>query len=513
MRYGRRQILQGGFALGLGSAFLGGVSWSQQSSPVRAILPSASHNTLAVKILLDRPPSEVPTLSIGGRNVRAERLDRDGYAWGFIQRGLHGGTAYELVLREGGRILREPWTLATLPPLDASPEHFRILFFTCAGGDEQSNFLSLQARRALFDRAISLSPDLAVANGDHIYWDLWTALILRRDPARRATASKLYHRIAWIDEDQAFDSDTNRRSLNTIIARQIAGIYEERFASIPLLFVADDHDYFENDNAGPWGCTFPPRPFTLSLQRRTAAMAYPYALGRPKLGHILQSETVEVVRIGKLLEMNLFDCRRGWTFGPQAQVLFPDVESLLVNRSMQSSAQQFIHVPSNPLGWTAGKLGEWYDDRAEESGAYEEDKQYWQSGWFAQHQRLIKALASRRDRAAVSISGDLHASAAASITRSGDIDLSANPVNTILPGTLGSAGAGFASTARGTAPSYAATLEVVERAPLEERNGFSIVDVFPSRIEVQQFRWRPPEPIAAIATMAPTHHFVIERPA
>jgi hypothetical protein len=43
--------------------------------------------------------------------------------------------------------------------------------------------------------------------------------------------------------------------------------------------------------------------------------------------------------------------------------LFPDVEAFLIDRLKRSNAAQYIHVPSNPMAWTAGKIGEWYEDR------------------------------------------------------------------------------------------------------------------------------------------------------
>lgn len=513
--FDRRQVLRGASALGLGGMFMGGVAWSRDKAPVRAILPSATHDTLAVKVLLDVPPANAPVLTIDGRVVAARKMDIDGYSWGFIQRGLKGGAAHTLTLKDGhGAALREPWSLRTLPPLDSEPESYRILFFTCAGGDEDGQpygYLPVSARRALFDRALSFSPDLAVANGDHIYWDLWTALKYRRDPARRAAAEEQYRKIAWIDEDSAFDSDTNRRSLNRVIGRQIASIYEDRFASVPLVFVTDDHDYFENDNAGPWGYTFPPRSFTFNLQQRTADMAYPFALGRPDLGDPYRSGTVEAVRIGKLLELNLFDCRRGWSLGQNAGVLFPQAERYLLERLRRSTARQFIQVPSNPLGWSAGKLGEWYPDKPADSSTFENDKRYWQQGWFDQHQRLAAALSGQRERAAISISGDMHASAISSITRSADLDLSANPIQAILPGTIGTGAPGFPSGARGVPPFHSSALEIRDIAKMEERNGFSIVDVRRDRIDVRQFRWRPPEPIAAIASLEPSDSYTITR--
>lgn len=348
-------------------------------------------------------------------------------------------------------------------------------------------------------------------NGDHVYWDLDTALKYRRDPARRAATEAQYRKIAWIDQDSAFDSETNRKSLNTIVGRQIASIYEDRFASVPLVFVTDDHDYYENDNAGPWGYSLPPRPFIFNLQQRTAAMAYPVALGRPDLGDPYKSGTVETVRIGKLLELNLFDCRRGWSIGPNAGVLFPEAETYLIDRLRKSAAQQLIQVPSNPFGWSAGKLGEWYSDAPSGESTFENDKSYWQQGWFEQHQRLAAALSGQKTRAAVSISGDMHASAISSITRSANLDLSANPIQAILPGTIGTGTPGLPSSARGVPPFHAAALDIRDIAQMEERNGFSIVDVFPDRIEVRQFRWRPPESVAAIAQLQPSHQSIIKR--
>lgn len=513
--YSRRHVLQGGAALSLGGLLHGGIAWGREDNPVRAIMPSASHDTLAVKVLLDRPPSGLPRLSIGRHAVTAQKMDPDGYAWGFVQPGLAAGKGYTLTLSdEYGAALRPPWKLRTLPPPDAEPDHFRILFFTCAGGDDGAlagGILSNAARRALFDRALSFAPDLAVANGDHIYWDQWMSLSYRRDPAARAATEAQYRKIAWIDEDSAFDSETNRRALNTIVGRQIAATYEDRFASTPLIFVVDDHDYFENDNAGEFGYTFPPRPFVFNLQQRTADMVYPFALGRPDLGNPYRSGTVEAVRIGKLLELNLFDCRRGWSTGPDARMIFPEVEAFLLDRLRRSTARQLIHVPSLPFAWAAGKLGEWYDDGPSEQSIIQNDKSYWQAGWFEQHQRLVAGLTAQKTRAAVSISGDMHASAISRIMRSGDIDLSANPVEAILPGTVGTGKLGFPSAARGIAPFHPATADILDIAKMQERNGFSIVDVRRDTIEVRQFVWRPPEPIEAIQNLQPSNSYTIAR--
>jgi hypothetical protein len=514
--YSRRHILGGAFALGLGGIFKGGIAWSDSlaSKPVRAVLPSASFDTLGVKVLLDTPPANAPALSIDGRPVAGARMDSDGYSWGFLQSGLKPATRYELKLTsDAGQPLRAPWTLKTLPALDAEPESFRILFFTCAGGDPdpEANFLEMEVRRALLDRAVSFQPDLAIANGDHLYWDQNTTLLWRGDADSHAKAAALYRRIAWIDQDTAFDSETNRRSLNTIIGRQIAAVYEERFAEIPLVFVTDDHDYFENDNAGEWGYSFPPRPFVLKLQQRTAAMAYPFPLCRPKLaGGDLTSGTVEAIRIGKLVEIAAFDCRRGWNASPFGGVLFPDVEAFLIERLKRSNAAQYIHVPSNPMAWTAGKIGEWYEDKPPAT-VTTSDKGYWPSSWWDQHQRLVKALTSQRDRAAITISGDMHASGAKRVTSSGDIDLSHNSLEAILCGPIGTGSRGWPSQGRGMFPRLPEKLQGIDVAPTEERNGFTLFDVHRNHVDVRQFRWRPPEPVAAIASLQPHATFRIAR--
>jgi len=46
--FDRRNVLRGAAALGLGGVFMGGVAWSQERAKVRALLPSASADTLAV---------------------------------------------------------------------------------------------------------------------------------------------------------------------------------------------------------------------------------------------------------------------------------------------------------------------------------------------------------------------------------------------------------------------------------------------------------------------------------
>src|SRR3954452_19248931 len=96
----RRTVLKGGAALGLGGLLHGGVTWSRADESVRMILPSVTHDTIALKVLLDRPPSGAPQLAIDGRRVAGEATDGDGYSWRFIQNALAGGTRHTLTLRD-----------------------------------------------------------------------------------------------------------------------------------------------------------------------------------------------------------------------------------------------------------------------------------------------------------------------------------------------------------------------------------------------------------------------------
>ena len=70
------------------------------------------------------------------------------------------------------------------------------------------------------------------------------------------------------------------------------------------------------------------------------------------------------------------------------------------------------------------------------------EKPGWQRGWFAQHQRLIEAMAAQKKRASVIVQGDFHVSAVSRITRSGELSLP-RPVEVLSAGTLGAGDLGF----------------------------------------------------------------------
>jgi len=88
--------------------------------------------------------------------------------------------------------------------------------------------------------------------------------------------------------------------------------------------------------------------------------------------------------------------------------------------SARVRATNHCSTPSLPFAYSSGKLGDWYPDLLdEETGrlVLYEQKPGWQSGWFAQHQRLIEVIAAQRKRVPAIVQGDFHASAAGRIRR------------------------------------------------------------------------------------------------
>lgn len=115
--------------------------------------------------------------------------------------------------------------------------------------------------------------------------------------------------------------------------------------------------------------------------------------------------TYGTLRYGSLLEAVLYDCRRYLdSKGTHARVLPRWVEDWVVARTRAEDTVHFMHVPSLPFGYSAGKLGDWYPDLLDNATGklvLGRDKPGWQPGWFTQHQRLIEALGSQTRRAPV----------------------------------------------------------------------------------------------------------------
>jgi hypothetical protein len=451
--------------------------------------------------------------------------DTRGEFWQFYADGLEAGRRYTLSLTSSGATLCQPWDLSTFPDPSARPAQCRVLFFTCAGGHDAFGFVPTATRNRLLRRALSFQPQAVVANGDHVYWDL---LAPRGSAWLGATADAA--RIAGtFSRSAVVFGHTNEAVLTRAAGPQITPVYGTDFRSTPVFFLQDDHDYFDNDEATGEMVTFPPSWFMLQLARATQRLYYPEFLpdgmrpanlpwssaGAGERGPVL-SESFGTLRYGRLLEIVLYDVRRTMTLaGPTAVFVDPEVENWLRARGASPDVTHVVHVPSNPPGWSAGKWGEWYPDVLGTNNQLTttSPKPYWQEGWLKQHDRLMASLAAMKGRTPLVISGDLHAVALGRMLRCGGLDLSANPITTVLAGPISTGGNNWPSTFRGVGASPPAHLDLLEEiAPLEQ-HGFTIADFLPDSIALRFFKWdirtQSPE---AIDTLEPFHTVELGRP-
>jgi hypothetical protein len=460
------------------------------------LLATATHDRLLIKASFARPLDDAPRLRVGGTTVRGRRGDTAGRFWSWDVDDLRPGRPHGLrLVNERGRNLTEPWQLRTFPRPQSRPQRLRLLIFTCAGGHDVIGqygiFQPARVRNRLLRRGLSFDPDALVANGDHVYWDLEappTAVTMGLSPIGRR-------------EIGTFDPRNHRHNaalLTRAAGPQIVDLYGVDCRSVPVFFLTDDHDYYENDVATSEMITFPPARWKLRLGRATQHLYYPEFLPVPGQPDNLPwtrngvHESFGSLRYGRLLEFLMYDVRRTMTMaGPKAVFFHPRVERWVRRRLAQGEVRHVVNMPSNPPGWTAGKWMEWYPDvlGPDRQLTTALPKPYWQPGWRAQHDRLMRAISARRRGVALMVGGDLHATAAGTIQRSGSIDLSDNPVHVALSGTLGSKGAGFPSGLRATPPKPTSHLDLREQiAPLEE-NGFTIADFTPEKVTLRFFRW------------------------
>jgi len=460
------------------------------------VLSTATHERLLVKASFARPLPEAPRLRVAGATIAGRRSDSAGRFWRWDVDGLRPGRAHGLrLLGPRGRHLAEPWSLRTFPDPRSRPRHLRLLLFTCAGGHDLflqfPFFQPARVRNRLLRRGLSFSPDAVIANGDHIYWDLEGG-VTARVMGQSETARR---RVGTFDRSRPRH---NAQLLTRVAGPQIVDVYGVDCRSVPVFFLTDDHDYFENDTADESIITFPPPGWKLSLARATQRLYYPEFLPVPGQPDSLPwtgrgvHECFGSLRYGRLLELLMYDVRRTLTLsGPSAVFFHPAVERWIGRRLADRDVAHVVNMPSNPPGWSAGKWAEWYPDvlGPDRQLTTAQPKPHWQSGWLAQHDRLMRAITARRRGVPLVVGGDLHATAAGTIERSGELDLRRNPVHVALSGTLGSRGAGFPSGLRGTVPRPAGHLDLQEQiAPLEE-NGFLIADVTPERIVLRFFGW------------------------
>jgi hypothetical protein len=520
----RRNLLGLGAATlalsGLPRAATAADAWN--SGEVVHLIPTASHERLLLKASLRRPLSRPPRLLVDGRPTPGVQGDALGRFWRFDVRALQAARRHELRLVDAeGQPLCDAWPLSTLPAPDARPDRVRLLAYTCAGGNDgapiggKSTWLSMQARRRLLARGLSFAPQAVIANGDHLYWDQKT-LDNKRVPRERIAAARAAFG-GELDLSLPMDHPRNAAIHQAVCDHQIAGLYGTSLRSTPAWFLTDDHDMFENDEFDDQVATLPVEDYGRVGAELTQRLYYPEFLPDANRPAWLPGKDIPglaegcngcygTLRYGQLLEAVLYDCRRHLdNKGRHARVVPRWVEEWLIARTRAEDTAQFMHVPSLPFGYSSGKLGDWYPDKLDERSGklvLDQPKDGWQSGWHAQHQRLLGALGAQQRRAGLIVQGDFHASAAGRITRSGDLPLR-QPVHTVMAGTLGTGDLGFPSAYRRVESTPSATVAMDEALRPTEKNGFTVIDVTPDRITCSLYVWRPPQALEEIDSMGP----------
>jgi hypothetical protein len=494
------------------------------SGQVRHLLPTVSDSEILIKASVAAPLASAPTLKVGQTTVRGRMNDTQGEFWQFHATDLQPGRRYALSLAaSNGKPLCEPWNLSTFPARESRPDRFRALFFTCAGGHDAFMYLPAATRNRLLRRALTFAPDAVVANGDHVYWDQ-----LSPGGGPRLGGSEEAKRIAGTFSRSALVfGTTNETVLKRAATPQIVPVYGTDFRSTPVFFIQDDHDYFENDEATDEIITFPPTAFMLQLARATQRLFYPEFLQDANRPMGLpwsssgdrdngSSETFGTVRFGRLVEILLYDVRRTLTLaGPSAVFLDREAERWLLERTTSGDTTHLVHAPSNPPGWSAGKWGEWYPDILGSDGKLttKVPKPYWQSGWLAQHDRLMTSINARRDRIPLVISGDLHAIGMGRMLRTGRENFETNPVTTVLAGPIGTNPTGWPSGRRGIGATPPAHIDLREEVAPIEQHSFTVVDFLQDRIDLKFFKWHvdvdSPDAIDALQAF---HGTTLQRP-
>ena len=506
-------------------------STSWNAGDLRHLIPAVNHQQILIKLSFNKTLNYVPKLRVNERKIGGVKSDNAGRFWQFHVNGLTPSVSYDLQLENAsGLSITDSWSLKTFPHPDQHIERLRVMAYTCAGGNDTlftdegiPYFLDMSARHRLLDRGLSFSPDLVVANGDHIYWDQKT---VRNKPAAfKDPWLRLFEEIGTLDANLPPLSARNEAILKRIVDPQIADLYGVRFRSTPVFMLTDDHDLFENDEANEEFITLPPEEHRVQAARATQYLYYPEFLpdiNRP--GDLPGSSAIDrekglsevfgTIRYGNLFEALLYDTKRyNSVDGASALIIPRSTEQWLSERAKDNATRHLIHIPSTPIGWSAGKWGEWYPDVRQSDGSLgkERAKPYWPSGWWSQHQRIIGMLSSQTERTPVIASGDLHALAYGLIESSGDMDLSDNPIHSVCVGPLASSGPGFPSQYRGIGAQVPSDMRVNELLKPIEKNGFSILDISRDEIHVKLYAWRPPEPLALIDRLEPMFESKIPR--
>ena len=518
----RRTFLQ----LSLGTAALSLLSCADNKSPddswwagdVRHILPLVSDSAFNIKLSFAQARQSAPTLLLNGEAQTGQQQDSEGRFYAFRLADLNANTSYRLQLvDDAGEALCDEWPLKTFPAIDASPEHLSIAAFTCAGGPDwptfgkKHGFKPAAYRRRLYDIILAEQPDLVVANGDHIYWDYRSWKTNPDSALVRWAITAVINSYGRFDESVPVMGTDNEKTLIAVGDDQIASTYGVRFRSTPVLFITDDHDYFDNDDASPELVTFPPDEFHQDLRNTLQSLYFPEYIGdgslpgdipgQKQLDGVHLSTHFGAIRYGDLFSGLLYDCGGMIDLQGEDAVLVPlSVENWLLAQTARENSQHLVHFPSHPMGWTAGKWREWYPDLLESTGSLvagietsaSGGKYLWQEGWWNQHQRLLKGIANQKQRKPLMVSGDLHLLGAGAITRSGDLDFSDNPVHSILSGPGGVGDLGWLSNARGLSARIPEKMAVEELLPPVERNGYTRLNLTRNSCEILLYAARTP---------------------
>tara|TARA_Y100001933_G_scaffold81481_1_gene82804 strand:- start:1267 stop:2862 length:1596 start_codon:yes stop_codon:yes gene_type:complete len=494
--YSRRTFLKLSAAL---TAILAGGFFFKGSKDqkVKHILSSASHEKLAVTLSLSQATSEMGLLLDDDYMVKGVSTDSEGKHWQFIVNNLSPNKSYKLQLVSENVNIYKAWSLKTFPEPHSEIDSLKVMSFTCPGGGDgfrasgREFFKPFKFRQNIFEEGLSKNPDIVISIGDHVYWDL-----RGQDSPPVGRNSKLikfflggYLRLRYgaFNRNETVNSIVNEKVLKRIGNEQIASLYGTKFKSVPIFFIPDDHDYFENDDAEEEIVTFPADKFSKYAFRKMADLFYPPLLDTPD-GE--PGRHTGRIRYGNIFEGLMADCAGNMTLGnDKALLISNEDENWLMSRIKKSRAKHLAFIPSHPLGYTAGKWREWYPDVVAEDGATgvvvnellsglqgslttNVNKYLWQEGWFLQHQRLLSSVAERKGSRFI-FSGDIHAIGASSIIKSGQMNLKKR-VKTFLVGPVSSSTGTWPSFARGITASSPEHLESYQLYPTKEENGFTL---------------------------------------
>lgn len=505
--FSRRQLIKSLSSVPVLGSILGAGA-SDFDDSFAHILCTSSHDTIAVTLSTTGAHIALDLL-VSGIKCPGEKMDSKGHHWRFSISGLESDKEHSLAVHSGGAQLGDPWPLRTFPAPDAQPQRFKLLSYTCAGGGDGFGFAGreffkpLAFRRALFREALKQKPDAALAIGDHIYWDLRGKGVPQIGRKKPWLKWLIGHYLTWkfgeFDREQPVLGKDNEEILKAIGREQIAKLYGTQFRSVPMFFIGDDHDYFENDDAEIELVTFPPDDFSKNAARAMADLFYPPLIQTPAP---TQSRMAGRLRFGRLFDGVLLDCAGGLSLGNDARLVPSSIETWALDLLKTTNAQYTALVPSHPFGYTAGKWREWYPDVVADVGqdvamneimgavtgqlGVSAEKYLWQSGWWDQHQRFIEVMRDLEGDRLI-ISGDIHALGAVEITGSGNTDLTARPLLSVLSGPVSSSDATWPSAARGVGASTPAWMNVRELAPAREVNGFAIFTFEEEGAQMQLF--------------------------